>query len=151
MKRALLFLGVLGLWGCSTFPTSVRKPTVELASVGFEDPTLSAATLVFGIRVDNPNSFAIPLAGLQYNLAINGSELATGVIDDVGRLPKNDKTVVTIPVRLSYSSLYRLARTTADSGKLQYELKGNVSASGIPLPFTLGGNLNLPAPHARAD
>lgn len=144
--KPILFSSImfLAFSACSTFDRVVQKPSVELDSVNLEDPSLTALTMVFGVRVDNPNNFTIPVSALNYELRLNGNDLAKGVFDDPGKIPARGNAVVKIPVRVSYFSLYKTARSIQDKRAVSYEIKGDIDAAGITVPFNETGTVDLP-------
>jgi len=55
-----------------------QKPTVAYKSASLSDVTLSGATLNLVLTVDNPNPVELALADVDYRLAIDGHQVATG-------------------------------------------------------------------------
>ena len=143
MTRTIARLSVLFfIVGCAH--KVVQPPKVELESINVTDPTLTAATFVFGLRVDNPNSFSLRVQEIDYDLDINDKDFTTGSFEPRARVPAKDRSVVEIPMRISYLTLLQSLTQIAESQKLGYKLKGTVKVSGVEVPFDLGGDLPIP-------
>jgi LEA14-like dessication related protein len=135
----------IGLVRCASV-SPVKPPEVELDSVGIRDPSLMAATFVFGLRVQNPNLYRLKVKKLDYNLKIGGKDFSSGQLSGLGSVPAHDKSVLEVPVRIPYLKLFHTIYEMTQSGKLAYQLKGAVQVSGLSVPFDLGGDLPLPQP-----
>jgi len=66
----LVLVGLISLAGCAGLFQHLEAPHVSLADVRLRDSTLFEQRYVLFLRIQNPNTFAIPVQGLQYNLWI---------------------------------------------------------------------------------
>lgn len=143
-SSSVLLISCLMVSGCALFKPEIKRPAIELQSVELIDPSLTALTLVVGIRVDNPNRMGVRVKGLSYQLDINQRELAGGNFEESIRLPGREKTVVQIPVRVSYARLAESLSNVAKARTFAYRLKGVVNVSGHEVPYDVDGSLPLP-------
>lgn len=150
--RALAFCLLAALaTSCSTLPRTVTPPAVELGSLRVADPTLTAATLVFGLRVDNPNGFGLEVDRLSYKLDLNQKELAVGRIERAARVGARARTTVEIPVRVGYVALFRSLKDMMLSRKVDYVLSGVVAVGGSEVPFSFDGKALMPFLEAMGE
>jgi LEA14-like dessication related protein len=147
--RPIVFLawivGIPLISRCSSLGSLVNKPEVELESFELQDPSLTAATLVFSLRVINPNPFRLLVESLTYDLNLNQKDFAKGQLSESVSISGKDKGVVKLPVRIGYLKLFNSLYEMTEKGTVEYQLKGNVRVSGFEVPFSLGGKLNLPS------
>jgi len=99
------------------------------------------------LRLQNPNDIAIDYNGVALDLEVNGRELASGVSDQVGSIPRFSETVLSVPVSVSAFSVLRQTlglSQTQQLDNLPYVLKGKL-AGGLfgTLRFVDRGTLDL--------
>ena len=75
-----MFFGLLsGLTGCSTWMSGgFKDPDVQLIKVDVIKARLLEQEFRLRFRIDNPNGVSLPVRGLDYNVHINGIQLAEG-------------------------------------------------------------------------
>ncbi|MGY4533042.1 LEA14-like dessication related protein [Pseudomonas sp. TE3786] len=102
------------------------------------------------LRVQNPNESAIRYNGIALELRVNNRNLATGVSDESGEVPRYSERVITVPVTISAFSVLRQAWGVAASppsanAAVPYELNGKLGG-GLwgAARFTDTGELTLP-------
>lgn len=133
--------------GCALMRRHVEKPRVSLASVDIVSLGLFEQRFQLGLRVQNPNDFPIRLAGLDYQVAVNGERFASGVSDTAARIPASGESVVKVPVTASLldtaQQLLRWRDNPPDS--LRYALDGHVRLADfdLRLPFEYQGTVPL--------
>ena len=147
--RAALALafGVV-LPGCSALGP---REKVKVTVIGLELLSFHALELrlALQLRVQNPNDVALSYDGLEFELAVNGKPLATGLTDAKGSVPRHGEAVITLPVSVSALEAVRqiraLSRADAKETALPYVLRGKLGAGWLgQLPFERSGVLNLP-------
>lgn len=128
-----------------------REP-VRVAVVGVEPMAGEGMEmrLLVKLRVQNPNETPIDYDGIFVEMRMAGRELATGVSDASGSVPRYGEMLVSVPVTISALNLARQALGIAASGgveKLRYELTGKLSGPRLRAAhFSTQGELALPAP-----
>src|SRR6187549_3177514 len=76
------------------------EPQVELEGIRVDDPSLTAATFIFDLRVFNPNSLRLRLSELDYQLNLNDKDFASGNLKPGTTVPAHGKEIVSLPVRI---------------------------------------------------
>lgn len=139
-----LLLALL-ITGCSHFPTRPEPPDVSLNNLQLIEATLFEQRYLLHLRIQNPNSFELPIAGMRYRLMLNGREFATGVSRDIDTLPAYGEQVVTVSVVSNLLRIYEQLREPTASDAFSYALEGSVSLHGLPvsLPFSQRGEIPL--------
>ena len=155
MLPALSF--ILALSGCSSALKNLNienpeyrirdiRPRVSLAL------PLSASSIDFDfvVEVDNPNSVAINLDQLDFDIVVNNEPIVSGVSRDRIKVPARGIGEVRLRARADYSSLKGLFREVADmiqGERAKYELRGrayyNTPIGRLNFPvtvYTMGGS-----------
>lgn len=149
----LLALSVLA--GCVTLPNS-DPLTIDVAGI---EPLPSEGLelrLAVTIRIQNPNDAAVEYTGAALSLDLNGRNLASGVSDTVGTVPRYGETTFTVPVTISALDMVRqvFGFMNADQrGEVQYRVRGKLEG-GIfgTRRFSDEGSMQLPdQPAAQPD
>lgn len=131
--------------GCtSPMKKFTEKPQVELQAIEIEEPSFTAATIVANLRVTNPNPVSVKLDEMKYTFSLNGKELASGVQDKDLRLNASGVSTIKIPLRFHYSDIFSSISQALRKGSTDYQLKGEMKASGHKVPFKYDGKINLP-------
>lgn len=79
MKFKFVLFGAMSLLsGCAAVPNVVAPPSISVQDVSLQNLSLTQGTALVGLQVTNPNAFPIPLEGIQYNLRLNGTPVASG-------------------------------------------------------------------------
>ena len=151
MRRWLAALAAafmaLCLAGCETL---VHPEAVRVNVVGVEPLKGEGMELRFAVklRVQNPNDIGIDYDGVALDLALNGKNLATGVSDASGSVPRYGETVIVIPVSVSAMAALRQALAFTDGsqrGEIPYTVSGKLASGMIgSVRFTHSGTLKLP-------
>lgn len=135
-------------FGCSSACSSVaerliEKPKIALSSVALKDVTANGAVVVFGVEVDNPNSFTLRLDALRYDLEIGGKAIGSGKIDQPAEVAGHSKGVVPVPVPIKFQDIFSsfselMSKTTSD-----YRVRGEAQFGLLSIPFDEKGELKL--------
>ena len=72
---------VMSLSACSMFMHSIERPTAEVRNVSVSSAGWSGVTGELRLDVMNPNSFGVPLAGIDWELSIGGTRAVTGTVE----------------------------------------------------------------------
>ena len=149
LRHALLLAVVLGLLaGCSMMRLqSAEPPRVTLASLTPVKLSLFEQRFEVGLRLQNPNAFALPIQALDYTLAINGEDFASGMSRTDLRVPAFGEELVTVTVTSDLlNSLDQIRRwQQAPPEALDYRLSGRAHLADLPvgLPFEYAGSVSL--------
>lgn len=146
----LLLVGALALSGCAGLldTAGVERPEVAVESTRLSGVTLQKADLDVRFRIDNPNSFGLQLAGLDYELDVAGRTLVTGDRRERLALEARGVGFVDLPVTVTYSELYAAARDLwrrRGDGEADYTLR-----AGLRFELPVLGLVRVPV-EARGD
>ena len=78
MRLVLVALASLVLSACSMFMRSIEKPQATVRDVQVSSAGFSGVAGELRLDVMNPNSFGVPLAGIDWELSIGGARAVTG-------------------------------------------------------------------------
>lgn len=143
-RLSIFVVAFVALTGCSLIGKQlVEKPKVALSSVNVKDVGVNGATVVFGVEVDNPNSIALTVDAVRYEVEIGGKPLTAGSLEKAASVPAKDKAIVPIPVTVKYSDVFSSLMGFLDEGKSQYRVKGEAKFGFFTIPFDQTGELKL--------
>ncbi|MEH6564659.1 MAG: LEA type 2 family protein [Halopseudomonas sp.] len=124
----LVLLPCLFLQGCAMLMPSYNKPDVRLANVEMLKSNLWEQSFRLQLRVDNPNSKPLPIRGMQYQVYLNDTRLATGVSNNRFDVPAYGSETFELEVR---SNLWRhladLVKLVEKQQAVDYRIEGHIS------------------------
>ena len=147
-RRRLLALLPAALAGCAAL-TGVDPPKVFLVGVEALPGQGLELRLAVTLRLQNPNEAPLEFDGVALDLEVNGMELASGVSDQRGSVPRFGETVLTVPVTISAWAMVRQAYawSSGPRDKLDYAAHGKLGGTGIGgLRFSARGEFEWPQP-----
>ncbi len=132
-KRSLILASLLtlSLSGCNTLQNlHVVNPSYSLRSV---DPHLNLGVppsmdFDLTVGVDNPNPVSLRLDRFDFNLLVNGNNIANGTTYDRVQIPARGLGDVRLRTHVTYDSLKSIFREVADlvqGNRARYEVRGN--------------------------
>ncbi len=135
------------LAGCAAWPWAqpLQVNLVGLEALPSEGLELRVAVK---LRVQNPNDTAIDYDGISLNLALRGHDLASGVSDRAGSVPRFGEAVLVVPMSVSVTAMVKqgFALARGESAPLDFVASGRLSGPGFfVLPFESRGTLAWPA------
>lgn len=153
--RIVMLLAVSLPFGCASLGPTLEAPRISLVSMRSLPADAGDLETVFqtDLRLINPNDVPLKIRGIDCELDVNGSTLATGVSDQEIEVPRLGTAVVPVTVYASMSdfvwALFRMLNThsgRAEQFNLNYTLRGRVFlAEGLPglnrLTFETEGDL----------
>ncbi len=135
MRRSILIIvvtaTVLMLNGCAQLSRlagalGLQKPTARVVNASLEGLSFSDVTLLFDIRIHNPNPVGLSMAGLDYSLKIDGHDFFSGEKNSPLRVAARDSSLLQIPVTLKYAELYKAFKTLIRQKEAAYTLQGGL-------------------------
>jgi len=127
---------------------ALQKPTVAYKSASLAEVTLSGATLNVVTTVNNPNSFGISLADVDYRLSIEGHPVAAGRPPEGLQIAPGGATDVTLPATFRFVDLGQAATEVLSKGTAAYRAEGTVGVSTpvgvLRFPLSHEGTVPLP-------
>ncbi|HEY4180968.1 MAG TPA: LEA type 2 family protein [Kofleriaceae bacterium] len=101
--RSLAFAvaALAALPACSIFMHSMEKPSAQVRDVSISSVGLGGASGQLSLDVSNPNSFGVPLSGVDWQLSINGARAVTGTAELSQEIPAKGVAPVTTTLSIS--------------------------------------------------
>ncbi len=99
------------------------------------------------LRVQNPNDRPVSYDGIAVTLEVRGMDLATGVSDASGSVPRYGEAIISVPVTVSAFSMLRqvYSLVTGDRTKVSMVVRGKLSGTGFgSTRFESKGEFDLP-------
>ena len=161
MKHATTSRGLLTIAALTCLLTSggcgvLQKPTASITSVNLQSATLSEATMLFDVQVDNPYTAALPLTNLDYALSSQGQSFLTGTADVQGSVPAGGSKVIAVPVRINYLDLVNAVKGARPGGSIPYKADLGLSVNApllgnLRVPMSREGELAIPSTSSMLD
>ncbi len=78
-----------------------RPPSIRIEGVTVRDSSLSLLALDVKLRIENGNSFPLPVGALTYGLRVGERDLVAGGSHPLAAVPPGGHATVSIPIRIS--------------------------------------------------
>lgn len=126
-STALMTLLLL-ISGCSQMQLDqmVQEPSLEINNISVSHVNLDSIGLNLTLDVTNPNSYALALAGYDYRVRFNDSEMIKGSTDEGFRVAAGKTSQVTVPFSIGFKDVMKLLDTMGDSNTLRYEVDADM-------------------------
>jgi len=155
VKRWVLLL----LVGASCLPVSscrpllrevFEAPKVRVVDIGIAGNPLQSrgpVEVVLHLAVNNPNSYALTVAGVAYSATVGTLRLADGELNEEMRIEPSGETVFKVPVRLQTDAFAAALREVLEARAVPYEFNGSVSIVApvvgvVRVPFSRTGTID---------
>jgi LEA14-like dessication related protein len=149
-----LILSVVFFSACSTLrgllgQTTIQRPQVDFIGAKLTGLSFDKASFLFDLKIRNPNSLGVNLAGFGYDLSINGSSFLKGRENKELNIEAQGESTFQIPLTLSYSHLYQVFQTLFQQDRATYHLKCDLSFNLpglglVQIPASKQGDFPLP-------
>lgn len=155
MNRAVLvskllsgFWLAVGLLACSALTSKPESPRVTLIALKLVSVELLEQRYQVSLRVKNPNTFDLPIRGIDFRLDINGQTFADGVSKQSVDVPAYGEKVIDVEVSSNLLQVFRQLQSLEEnqSRGFEYRINGRMATGvyGQKLPFDYSGKLQLP-------
>jgi LEA14-like dessication related protein len=125
----------------------MEKPTFVLKEVAITRITFTDIKFLFGIEVQNPNSFDLTLRALEYTVYFNDREVGRGRLEKEARITKAASTLVQVPLQADFTSLGDPVGLIMAGKDLKYKIEGaailKASLGSTTLPFSKSGEIKI--------
>ncbi len=148
-RKSLLIIVLVSfffVFSCATLQQLVKKPEVTFESMSMRDMSLFEGTMVFHLKVSNPNPIGVHLSSLKYNLKINNKDFLNGVLDlDKGMtLRANNIEPIELPVTINYLKFLNSVSEFITKDEVSWNLTGSFQVMGFDIPYHANGQLAIP-------
>jgi LEA14-like dessication related protein len=142
----LSLAAALLLAGCAAMLPKLEAPKLEVVAVNLGHANLLQAKIDVTLRVTNPNNRSLDVSSIVLQIAVSGTEMATGETAEPFVVPALGETQFDIKLTADVATALALMAQQLHSDAVPYRVTGQVKlASGLirNLPFTTEGNLPL--------
>jgi LEA14-like dessication related protein len=128
----------------------VEKPNASIMGVKVQDVSLTYATMLFDVKVDNPYTVPLPMSNVDYTLSSRDQQFLTGKADVQGTVPAKGSKTLAIPVQIRYLGLINAVKGARPGATIPYKadlgLSVDVPVLGpLRVPMSKEGELSIPS------
>ncbi|MFW6278148.1 MAG: LEA type 2 family protein [Halorhodospira sp.] len=126
--RALRWLFVAataaGVGGCGLLEERLadRAPSASVDALSLSGLSFDGAELLADVRIDNPNPIGIRMAGLDYQVLVEGSALASGSREEGVRIGALQEGQFDLPVQIRFDALQEMVQSLRGREEVAYTL-----------------------------
>ena len=119
--------------GCASVMPDMDPPKVTVESIENIPSETGAPRFRISLRVINPNTQALDIAGISYGVEIMGQEVVAGVTNDVPLIEGYSEGVVTLDAGLQLFEVVKLLTTLGKSQgePLEYRFVAKIDFKGL--------------------
>ena len=145
----LVVLASVMLGACSTLPSDLITPKVDLVGIQMMSTDMFAQKFRMHVKVENPNDVELPVKGLEYQILLMGDSFAEGNTTDRFVLPAKGEVEFDMVVTTNFVSSFGRLLSRVGGGKLEnldYEISGDVLLEkGLmrKIPFNHRGQVDI--------
>lgn len=144
--------GIVALAGCAglegVLRNGVLRPEVSVLSAAPSAIDFEGMTVAVDLRVQNPNAIGLRVAGLAWQLDVEGARVASGDAPGGLNLPANGAATSRVVARLRFADLANLVKLAESREKLALRVAGQVGVETplgrLDVPWSWAGDLPVP-------
>jgi LEA14-like dessication related protein len=145
-KSACVVIAALLLTG----PIGCTKPTASITGMKLQGISLTDATMLFDVKVDNPYMMPLPLSNLDYALASQGQQFLSGQADMQGTIPAQASKTLSVPLKINFLKLIGAVKGARPGASIPYKADMGLSVKAplmgaLRVPMSKEGNLDIPS------
>jgi LEA14-like dessication related protein len=126
--RLALFVTAIALSGCSLFMHSIERPTAQVRDASLTAAGLGGVSGQLRLDVTNPNTFDVPMSGIDWQVSVAGDRAATGSIEMQQTIPARGVAPVVTSLSIATADAINVARAIA-GGAREYQLDATLHFS----------------------
>jgi LEA14-like dessication related protein len=100
----------------------IRRPQVDFAGAKLSGLSFDAVDLMFDLRIRNPNSLGLKMAGFDYDFLINGTSFLKGNQEERLEIQARGESMIHFPLSLRFVDLYQTFQNLLDQDVSTYQL-----------------------------
>lgn len=133
VRAISIVLAVLTVTACTAFYQQLDPPKVSVDSLRTVTTTEGVPRFEIQLRVMNPNTQPLDIAGVAYGIEVMGRELLAGVTNDVPLIEGYSEEVVTLSASLQLFELLRFVASlgTGSGELLEYTFSAKIDFNGM--------------------
>jgi LEA14-like dessication related protein len=146
--RCALFAAVLLVSGCVPLGQQFQSPEVTLETLRIVRIADAKADLLIGLRIFNPNTYALPVDKVAFEVTIDGRSAGNSRSVRVDPLPPQGEAKVELSGRVDITAIATALMSIGSQLPIDYVVLGTITLrDGTALPFAHKGRV----PVARFD
>jgi LEA14-like dessication related protein len=115
----------------------VEPPEVYLSDIAPVEIGLFEQRLRVELRILNPNDFALEVTGLDFQLDVNGIQLARGLSNEEITVPRLGESIVSVMTSTTVLDIVRQIENLSQQQEMSYEIRGrlhlgNAAVGSVP-------------------
>jgi len=140
------------LGGCAGLEGVLRQgiltPEVSVVSAAPTTVDFEGVAIAVDLRVKNPNAIGLRVAGLAWQLDVEGARVASGDAPGGLSLPANGAATSRVNARIRFADLGNLARLAESRERVDFKVAGKVAVETPigPIDVPWSWNADLPVP-----
>ena len=118
-----------------SIPTTFKEPNISLSSVEVVGVSLGNVNLVATVEVENPNSYALPMPKIDWELFVTDISFDTGIVEENISVGSGEKYSMDIPISLNQNQLISTALShyaSTGSRELPYTIATKLQFTTVP-------------------
>jgi LEA14-like dessication related protein len=127
-----------------------KAPKVRIVDIGITGNPFQSrgpVEVVLHLAVNNPNSYALTVAGVAYSATVGSRRVADGERNEEIRIEPSGETVVQVPVLLQTEAFADALREVLSARAISYEFNGSVGVVApvlgvVRVPFSRAGTID---------
>jgi LEA14-like dessication related protein len=143
---SVLIAAMIMLGGCAAIVDQqlIDKPSVRFEGFSLNSASLFEATPTFLFKIVNTNPIGLKIRNISYNLKINDKKFIKGVTDKDIRLKPVSSERLGLSVTFNLSDLFIYSTEFIQTGRIAYDLSGNIGVGAFAAPYQTKGYLEIP-------
>jgi len=134
---AIITLLFVWLSGCTAIGEQLQEPDVKILDVQLSK-SMTNPGFTTQLEISNPNVFPLNIAGIYYELEINGKEVATGTNTNAIYVGGNGAATTEFFTGVNlFEGIALLNSFGRSSSAPSYNLKAKLQLKGWPLPIVI--------------
>jgi LEA14-like dessication related protein len=134
LRAGTLLMLFMAASACAWFQP-FEEPRVRLNAMELQPGGGLQQVIHLTLRVDNPNDYALRLAGLNYRFFLEDQELISGELTERLAVPARGSADVVVPVELNllsgYNLINQLLRSPRDEFRYRVDVAGQLTNIGL--------------------
>ncbi|CAG0991804.1 hypothetical protein MYXO_02444 [Myxococcaceae bacterium] len=139
MKARLRALGLVAalsvLASCASFGSLLERPEVSLVSLTPEPSSGLEQRFRVELRISNPNTRALEVTGLRFELELNDRRLARGQSGEGVRVPRLGDATLGVDATTTLLDVLRQVSGIPGTKEIRYRISGRVFLAGFFPPW----------------
>lgn len=130
------------LISCASLFHMAEKPKITLDHVDLKDASFLGATLLFVLKVENPNSADLKVNEVNYHVFLDGKPLAESRTEQPVTIPAKSQALVSLPLPIEFQKLWSGLSGLLMEKTVAYKIEGEAKLPLFTIPFTNEGTLD---------